>query len=483
MSKADFITKDFIEDEMKFWLVPGMAVSVFKDGEVLLSEGYGYKDVESKSPVTSKTQFGIASCSKSFTSTIIAMLVDEGILDYDKPIREFIPEFRMYDEAATEQICLRDMLCHRTGLAAHDALWVDTITRADLFHRLRYLKPSAPIRTVTQYNNTIYTLIGHIAEKVTGKTWEELVYERIFKPLGMTNSNCSVEDMKKSSDFATPYWDYDGEVKRVENWNVDLGAPAAGINSCVEDMAKWVDFHINNGKVNGNRLVSEQNMREMHTSQSTFLAWPWNFKEVLPVASYGMAWFIDQYRGYNLVFHTGEIEGYCSIEAFIPSEKLGVVMLMNLHKPCVPIINTLLYTIFDSILGLTPIDWSARFRSEKGKFGLMYYHWDCNLLSDPPVAGTKLAHEPADYVGKYFNAGYGDFQVLYDGEGFSAIYRGVKQPMEHYHYETMKVPNIKQDTILITAPLTFITDPYTGKVNSLKIDLEPTVDPIVFDRV
>ena len=468
---------------MRFWRVPGMALSVFKDGEVLLSEGYGYRDVESKSPVTPKTQFGIASCSKSFTSTLIAMLADDGILSYDKPVREYIPEFRMYDEAATAQINLRDMLCHRTGLADHDALWVDNIDRAELFKRLRYWQPSAPIRTRTQYNNTIYTLVGHIAEIVTGKKWDELILERIFGPLGMTNSNCSVDDMVKSPDYAVPYWDYYGDVKRIANWNVDLGGPAASINSSIEDMTKWVNFHIDGGKINEKQLVSAKNMREMHTSQSTYHLWPWEFDELPPLASYGMAWFIENYRGYSLLFHTGEIEGYCSVEAFLPKQKLGVVILVNLHKPCTPIIFTLLFTIIDKILGLPSIDWSGRLRKEEGNFGHIYYHWDCNLLPGPPVPDTRLAHKPEEYTGKYFNAGYGALEVLYGEDGFCIIYRGVKQPIEHYHYETMKAPDIKQDTILVTAPLTFLTDPFTGKVNKLEFILEPAVAPIVFERV
>lgn len=483
MAEKQLLDEDFVLEEMAYWKVPGLAIGAIHNGNVTLLRGYGKKNLADNAPVTPDTQFGIASCSKSFTSGLIAMLVDEGRLDYDTPVKEYMPGFEMYDPIATAQMTLRDMLCHRTGLPAHDALaFVDTISREELSRRLRYVQPNKPFRSVAQYNNLIYAMSGHVAERVTGRTWDDLIRERIFMPLGMTNSNTSVKDMVKAPDYATPYID-PGEglpVREMAIWNVDLAGPAAAINTSARDMLKWLQLHIQNGVWEGAQLISERNMAEMHTPITQFDAWPWSFSEILPRTGYGMAWFIEQYRGNPLHWHTGEIEGYCSIEAVMPQARAGFVLLMNLHKPCIPIIKTLLYTMLDNVLGLPAVDWSARFHAAKGKFKAFYYHWDANLLPDPPVPGTSLSHEPEAYVGLYHNPGYGDFEIRHKNGMFTGVYRNCEQVMEHYHYDTFKVPDIKEDTIFLTAPLTFHINPYTGDFDRLSITLEPELAPIVF---
>ncbi len=483
MLKKDLLDDDFVLKEMAYWKVPGMAIGAVKDGESAHLKGYGKKNLSSGATVTPDTQFGIASCSKSFTSGLIAMLVDQGILDYDTPVKEYMPGFEMYDPVATAQMTLRDMLCHRTGLPAHDALpFVDTISRAELARRLRHVRPNKPFRSVAQYNNLIYAMIGHVAECATGRDWDSLIHDRIFTPLGMNNSNTSVKDMVKAPDYATPYLD-PGEglpVKEMAVWNVDLAGPAASINTSARDMLKWLRLHLQNGAWEGKQLISQRNMSEMHTPLTLFDAWPWTFSEILPRTGYGMAWFIEQYRGNPLHWHTGEIEGYCSIEAILPSSGAGFILLMNLHKPCIPIIKTLLYTMLDNVLGLPEVNWSERFHAAKGKFKAFYYHWDANLLPDPPVPGTSLSHKSEAYTGTYHNPGYGDFEIRHKNGAFTGLYRNREQPMEHYHYDTFKVPGIKEDTIFVTAPLTFHINPYTGNFDRLSIPLEPELDPIVF---
>lgn len=477
------ISKQFIENEIEFWKIPSVAIAVVKDDEIVMSEAFGYKDVENKIPATPKTQYGIASCSKSFTSTIIAMLVDEGKLDYDVPIIEYFPDFKMYDEFATKECTLRDMLSHRTGLAPHDALWIDTIDRSTLWERLRYLKPMAPFRAQTLYNNTIYTLIGHIAEKITGQTWDDLIKERLFKPLGMTNSNTSADDMVKAPDYAIPYWEgKDGIVRKVDVLNVDLGGPAASINSCVEDLIKWVNFHINDGELNGKQIVSKENMQQMHTMNVPFKLFPWLYEELPHCGGYGMAWFTDGYRGNQFVWHTGEIEGYCSIIGFLPDKKIGITMLMNLHKPCMPFIFTLAYQIFDNLLGYDVIDWSSRIRPYKGVNDGCIYHWDVDqMVGVEQIKDAPMSHLPEEYVGDYFNPGYGDFKIMYRDGAFIGLYRGVEQVMEHFHYDVMRVPDVREDTLLVVCPLRFITG-VDGKISGFDIKLDTETAPIVFER-
>jgi len=472
------ISREFVESQLREFGVPGMGIGVVRDGKVLMSEGFGYRDREKQLPVTPQTLFGIASCSKAFTSALIAMLVDEGKLTYDQPIVEYLPDFKLYDDYATAHCTVRDMLSHMTGIAGHDALWVDQIDRAELFRRLRYIEPNKSFRETVQYSNTIFTIIGYIAERLTGESWDELIKTRIFQPLGMTRSNTSVDEFAGIDDVAVPYWNFHGDVRRIRNWNVDLGAPCAGVNTCVEDMCKWLQLHLNCGSWEGRQLISEENMMQMHTAHVAYPIRQWNFTEVPNVGGYGMGWVTDSYRGEETVFHNGEIEGYCAQQLLMPKRNIGVVLLMNRHGSCGILENRIMFAILDSLLDLPPIDWVNRlapYASDK-------YEWDVNLLPGEAVKGTKPAHSAEEYAGKYWNPGYGSFDILKKGDGIEGLYRGVVQAMTHYHYETFRVPDIKMDTLLVTTPLTFVTDPATGKVSGFDIIMEPTIKPIRFEK-
>jgi CubicO group peptidase (beta-lactamase class C family) len=481
--ERELLPESFVKPEMEFWHVPGLAISVRKEGKTVLSRGYGFSDVEAGTPVTPETQFGIASCSKSFTSAIIAMLVDEGLVGYDTPVVDYLPDFRLYDPVATAQVTLRDMLCHRTGLGGHDSMWPDTISRAEFMRRLRYLKPSAPFRSKPQYSNVMYTVIGHIAERLTGKSWEELVRERILEPLAMGRTNCSLEEMKHTPNHAEPYLYRNGKLERLAMWNVDLAGPAASVNSTVEDLSKWLEFHLRGGVTpDGKRLISEANMREMHTAQVAYDTVPWEFPEVSSHGGYGMAWVVEQYRGLPLQSHLGEIEGYCALEAFLPQQKISIAMLMNRHKPCVPIIYTLLYTLIDRMLGFPEVDWTARIHPEKDHYTNFYYDWDLNLMPEPPVPGTCPSHPMEAYAGVYHSDGYGNVRVLNRGGTLFLQYKDRTLPLEHFHYDIFRVREMKEDTLIITMPLAFQTGILSGSIDSLLLRLEPMVDDIVFRR-
>ncbi|MDR0552138.1 MAG: serine hydrolase [Spirochaetaceae bacterium] len=472
----------FVTKEMERYRVPGLALSVFTEEESLLRKGYGYRDLTKKTPVTPGTQFGIASCSKSFTSMLAAMLDDEGILRFDVPLCEYFPDFRLYDPQATKGCTMRDMLTHLTGIAGHDALWTDTIDRAALWERLRFIEPNAAFRGAVQYSNLIYTMAGHAMEKITGQTWEALIKERIFQALGMKNSNTSVNDMVLKEDYATPYRQSDTLPFPVKPWNVDLGGPAASINSCLTDMELWIRFNMGDGVWQGKRLVSGKNLNLVHQGQVAYRLWRWNYPEADPMGQYAMGWYTNLYRNREIVFHVGEIEGYCSMQAFLPKEKIGFVCLMNLHKPCMLIKNALLYTIIDNLLELPPANWGERLSKETGQYGYMYEHWEVNLLKGEPVQGTAPSHPLKAYAGMYHNPGYGNFEIIAGGKALEGRYRDVKEALVHYHYDTFRVPEIKMDTQLYTLPLTFTTNPYTGDIDGFHIPMEPRVTPIFFRR-
>lgn len=292
---------EFISSVMREWKVPGLAIAVVKDGKVIVSRGYGYRDMEKKLPVTPQTLFAIASITKSFTVSALGMLVDEGKFDWDKPVRDYLPGFRLSDQIATEQMTARDLVAHRSGLPSHDLMWVDTdFTRKEMFDRLRYLRPSKPFRSNYQYQNLMFMTAGYLAGQIAGMTWEFLVKQKILGPLGMNHSNFSVNDSQNSENFALPYVRVDEEVKNVPFRNVDEVGPAGSINSNVEEMIRYVQFHITKGRYGGKQLLSQHCAEQMQTPQMVI---PGAIQyDELGHNSYGMGFFVTTYRGQKLVY-------------------------------------------------------------------------------------------------------------------------------------------------------------------------------------
>ncbi len=323
---------EFVTQAMKDWKVPGLAIAVVQGDKVILLKGYGYRDLEKQLPVTPNTLFAIGSITKSFTVTTLGMEMDEGKLDWDKPVRDFLPTFKMYTPALTEEMVMRDLITHRSGLPRHDLVWYSSdFSREDLIRRLQYLEPSKPLRTKFQYNNLMFMTAGYIAGLLNNTSWEDAVSQRVFKPLGMTGTNFSERDTQNSPDFAQPYRkgrDLKAELKHIpfDPQCPDRCAmgPAGEINSNVADMSKYLLFHMNQGKLQGKQLLSENNAVQMQTLQMSIQGAP-AYKE-LGEGSYGMGFFISSYRGHKTVEHGGNIDGFSAELSFLPADKIGVVV-------------------------------------------------------------------------------------------------------------------------------------------------------------
>ena len=248
--------------------------------------------------------------------------------------------------------------------------------------------------------------------------------------------------------------------------------------------ADHLQFHLNMGEWNGKQLISRENMQEMHKWAVPFPMWSVKIDEIPPIQGYGMGWIQDYYRGNDLVYHVGEIEGYCSMMCFLPKRNIGVMIMINNHNSAALIEQSILYTILDNILGLEKTrNWSEFFSAQKGKWGGFYLDENIDLMTDKPVGGTAPSHDLDEYTGEYRNAGYGKIIISRDGNSLKALFRGMKQPMSHYHYDVFKMPGIKMDTLLVTAPVSFYTDAYDGSIDRFDVPFEPSVAPIMFKKI
>jgi CubicO group peptidase (beta-lactamase class C family) len=475
MSESFDSFRQFINDSLALWKVPGVAVAVVRGDEVLLKEGFGLRDVEAGLPVTPETLFAIGSSTKAFTTFDLGLLVDEGKLDWDKPVREFMPGFRLFDSHASEHTTPRDLVSHRVGLPRHDFMWYNSpLGREEIFKRLRYLEPNKELRETWQYQNLMFMTAGVLVEHLSGLRWEEFTRQHIFDPLGMRLSNFSVEDSQKTSDFALPYQVKEDQLKRMPFRNIDAVGPAGSINSCLEDMTRWLGVHLNGGKSGEGQLISSGNLEQMHTPQMVIPGTN-KWKELLN-ASYGLGWFIEPYRGYQTVHHGGNIDGFSALVAFIPAEKIGVVILTNMEGQPLP--GIIAYRVFDQLLGLETIDWNARFHKDflEGKAAQ-------EASKQKSTAERKENHPPAhtleEYCGEYEHPGYGIVTLSPDGDKLKAVFNANEYVVEPYHYEVFE---FIYDLIDMRMKGIFYTD-VEGNVSRLSLPLEPSVKDIFFERV
>jgi CubicO group peptidase (beta-lactamase class C family) len=475
---------DFLAQALKDWKVPGVAVAVVQGDKVILLKGYGYRDAEKQLPVTPNTVFAIGSITKSFTVTTLGMEMDEGKVDWDKPVREYLPRFKMYDPVLTEQMEVRDLITHRTGLPRHDLVWYSSdFPREDLIQRLQFLEPNKPLRSRFQYNNLMFMTAGYIAGQLNGKSWEDTIRERVLVPLGMTGTTFSVKDSQNAPDFAQPYrkgFDVKSEVKRIpfDEQCPDRCAigPAGEINSNVADMSRYLLFHLNQGKLEGKVLLSSNNAVQMQTPQMVIQGAP-DYKEESET-SYGMGFFISAYRGHKNVGHGGNLDGFSAALAFLPDDGIGVVVLSNLDGTALP--QAIVYNLFDRLLGLDQVPWSQRYLEQEVKAKASMQEAK-NKGYRPHKMGTHPSHDLKDYVGDYGNSGYGVVSIAEDGAGFKMTVNRISRRVEHLHYDVFQVPEDPFDEFA-RAKVMFLSDA-NGDISSLTLPLETNVKDILFTRL
>lgn len=470
---------DYVNKALKDWEVPGMAIAIVKDDKLLLAKGYGVRKLGEPTPVDERTLFAIGSASKAFTAASIAMLVDEGKMKWDEPATKYLPGFQLFDPYVTRELTVRDMLSHRSGLERGDLLWYGTeYDRDEVLRRVRFLKPSWSLRSRFGYQNIMYLAAGQAVNTASGKNWDEFVRQRIFTPLGMSSSSTSITALKTEANVASPHAKFDDKVQPISWRKIDNIGPAGSINSNATDMAQWVRLHLNQGTFKNERILSSGAVKEMHMPQTVMRLEGLSEKihSETHFMTYGLGWFLQDYRGRKIVHHGGNIDGMSALVAMIPQEKLGVVILTNMNGTSVP--TAIMYRVFDAFLQAPQKDWSAELLKIVKSAQEQAATVEKKLEADR-VKGTNPSLALAKYAGNYTNEMYGDAKVKEQNGKLVVDYSpAMSGELEHWHFDTFRAA--LRERHLGKAFVTFALNS-SGKVDEMKFNI-PNAADIAFKR-
>lgn len=475
-----------VADALVKFKVAGVAIAIVKDGKIIHEKGYGVRSIATQLPVDEHTNFQIASNSKAFTTAALSMLVDEGKISWKDKVKQYIPEFKMYNEYVTENFLIEDLLCHRSGLGlgAGDLMGFPDGTDfsiKDVLSSFQYFKPVSAFRTKFDYDNLLYWVAGELVGRVSGMTWEKFVQTRIMEPLKMSNSFTSLNDIKDMTNVATPHSTETGDrkIKTIALFQEIINGAAGGILSNVDDMSKWLIMQLNKGKYGDSlkqKIFTEARQREMwmiHTVMESNPSPRYNSH----FTGYGLGWFLDEAKGNIVVSHTGGLPGMLSKVTMLPDLNLGIIILTNTENGGGALFSAINNTIVDSYLGLEKIDWVDRYAkwmgaSESGADSVTTAVWKTVAAAK----NTKI--NPQDYIGVYQDNWFGKIEVFLKGNQlwFKAL-RSPKLngPMSFYKANTFAIKWEYQD-MPCDAFASFSLDE-DGKAQSIKMKgISPNID-------
>lgn len=429
----------YVEAAMAAWEIPGLAIGVVKDGEVTMLRGFGVRRLGHPERVDEHTLFASASTTKAFTTVALAMLVDEGRLRWDDLVIDHLPRLRLHDPYVTRELTIRDIVSHRSGLAAADGLWYGSANMpGEILARLRHQEPFASFRARYAYNNNMYAVAGLVIEAVSGMSWSEFVRARMLEPLGMQRTLTTIRGLEDSPNHAKPHVELDGELRTVAHRDLDNIAPAGSMNSSAADMVRWLMFHLDSARVGGVRLLSDTSHAEMFTPQTLIPASSYYPAARLAGANftaYGLGWFLQDYRGHKLAMHTGSIDGMNALVALVPAERLGLVVLIN--RGGAELRHALMYRIVDAHLGGPTRDWSeevrALYSAQAERRGSAEREREAAR-----AIGTSPSLGLAEYAGLYRSELWGEMEIRLEGAVLVARRNGVSGAMEHWHHDTFR---------------------------------------------
>jgi CubicO group peptidase (beta-lactamase class C family) len=470
---------DIVAEMLRIGRVPGAALAVVVGEDIVLAKGYGRCDVDAKLPMRPITRYPIASTTKAINATLLGMLVDEGRLGWDVPVQSYIPTFRLGDPFVGSQVTVRDLITMRTGLPRHDWVSIESCgSRAELVERLQYLELSCGFRERFQYNNLTVTAAGHVAERVTGRSWEELVREKLLEPLGMRATTC----MRPVGHQVTNSYYYNGRQELLANRLLSAGmmAPSGGsLYSNVVDMARWISFNLGGGKAQGRQLVHSRTLSEIHSPQMVVGTDP---SAPTPGAAYAMGWYVDTHNGCTRVSHGGDLHDVSSEVAIFPQHNVGFVSFSNLRAPTIA--RLLIQRAFDLLIDF-PVGETMQERLAQYEKRIEEARERTRAIAR--VENTIPSHSLDDYAGVYTHPGYGQIEIQRDGEGLVLQRGSLVLPLQHWHFDAWVA--CESDNSLVRSGFTFnwtsqvlFEADAEGQIASVSIRLEPAVAPICFDK-
>ena len=467
----------FVAGQLAAWEVPGCAVAAVRGGEVVLASGWGRRDLGAELPVTPDTLFAIGSVTKAFTAATVGALVDEGLLEWEGPLREYVPDLRLHDPAVTDRLTVVDLLSHRSGLPRHDLAWVGhpDRSRAEVVRRLRFLPLSKDLRQEFQYCNFGYLAAGHIVEALSGTPWEQHLQSRLLAPLGMDRSNLTVGDLRADPDHAAGYERRRGVIVPVPPRPVTAMAPAGAVNSCAADMTRWLLAQLGGGKVDGQAVMSPGTVARQHTPHMVLPE-----DRTFPASTrhaYGLGWMIGRYRDHRLVEHGGGIDGFQTECMLLPDDGIGVAVMTNTSSSAMaPVVA---YRVLDELLGLEPLDWFASFkpRYDAAVTGIREARQARHIAPEAALPRGLDA-----YAGEYEHPGYGSLTITLEAGALRPCLGTLDMSLAHRHYETFDLEWHELGDQSHIFPLMFLSDP-DGDITNLTVPFEPSVEPLQFRRL
>ncbi len=465
----------------------GFAVAIVEGDKIIYAKGFGYKDYENKVPVDANTLFAIGSSTKAFTSALLGLHREDDKLSFNDSPRKHVPNFEFYNDELNNNVIIKDLMRHSTGIPRHDAAWYYFPSRDkdSLVMRMKHHEPFTGLRQQWYYNNFGFLLQGVITEKITGDSWEKNIEDKFFKPLGMDDSRTTIDGMKNSSNAALGYTnDADRNIKKTDYYDISGMSPAGSINSSVNDMSKWMIMWLNDGKYNDQQILPENYIREATSSQMVVSSgFPSKELPDAQFSNYGYGWFLHSYKGHYVAEHGGNIDGFSANVALYPTDSLGIVVLANQNGSAVP--RLIRNITADHMLKVNKTEWAKKFEEEMAKAEeAQEKAKEEKALSN--VKNTKPSHTKIEYTGTYSHPGYGAFEVVIKNDSLFTQLNGDSQYLNHFHYDTFEFLDIidgKIDTTTIgnSIKITFSTNE-TGDIDNGRLKMEPTLDPIALKR-
>ncbi len=462
----------YMEKLLKDWNAPGVGVGIVYKDKLVFAKGYGYRDYDKKLPITENTLYQIASNTKLFTATAIGLLVEEGKMEWDKPIKNYVPSIKFFNNELDNTITIRDMLAHRTGISRHDMIWYKSdFTRKDLYERLKYLEPSQPLRQGFIYNNMMYVASGYIVELFTQKTWEDFLKEKIFQPLEMKSTVFKISNMLKQTDYFVPYNEKrDTTILYQIPYYEDQDAvgPAGSIISNMKDMSKWLIMQMNGGKYQGKQIVPEDVIKATLTPAIPIdksINLEKGYVELLS-PTYGMARDIASYKGHLITYHGGDIDGIHSQFSFLPIDSIGVIVF-TIGDHTYPLYNAITFNIYEKLLGLDETPWSERGLADRIK-GKQAGKEGRSKAGMDRIENTKPSHLLEDYAGQFEHPAYGILSISIDNNALQFDFHKIILPLNHYHYDRFDTPD---DEIYGKWSVNFLTNPQ-GELDKVLMSLD-----------